>query len=631
VGQVGLRGESGNAPEPKGKLDAMTGYSFTTPVWRDGRWAAPAITVVTVARKANGPEDQPRDAPARWDTVRWREHEEQVRRLRQRIFAASQAGDHKRVRSLQKLMLRSRSNALVSVRQVTERNAGRLTPGVDGRIAVSGSDKERLVADIQRLPGQALPVRRVFIPKANGKQRPLGIPVIADRARQAAVRNALEPEWEARFEPRSYGFRPGRGCHDAIEAIYQVVKGRDPKRQWILDADLQGAFDHIDHSFVLGQLGAFPARGMIARWLTAGVMDKDRFAPTEEGAPQGGVISPLILNIALHGMETAAGVRYFKRSRGGIETAPDAPVLVRYADDLLAFCHSREHAEQVRQQLSDWLRPRGLVFNQAKTQVVHVSQGCDFLGFNVRRYHGRLPLIKPSKDAVRRIRERLRTEMRALLGGNAAAVMRTLTPIIRGWAAYYRTQVSSKVFSALDDYMWKLLYKWVKRTHPKKSRWWRMDRYFGRFNRSRNDRWVFGDKDTGAYLPKFAWTKIVRHVMVTGTASPDDPALARYWADRRGRKQNGPLSVLLLARLKAQRGRCPLCGTLLLHADREPQHPREWEQWIRGTRTAISKLNIAGTGPDDQRLIIHTACAAQAARAATPATLLAASPPPGPA
>lgn len=161
-----------------------------------------------------------------------------------------------------------------------------------------------------------------------------------------------------------------------------------------------------------------------------------------------------------------------------------------------------------------------------------------------------------------------------------------------------------------------------------------MDRYFGRLNRSRNDRWVFADKDTGAYLPKFAWTKIVRHVMVTGTASPDDPGLARYWADRRGRKQNGPLSVLMLAGLKAQRGRCPLCGTLLLHADREPQHPREWEQWIRGIRTATSKLNIAaGTGPDDERLT-HAACAARAARAArtaAPAALLAASPPPGPA
>jgi RNA-directed DNA polymerase len=243
VGQVGLRGESGKAPEPKGKLDAMTGYSFTTPVWEGGKWAVPAVAEVRVARIANGPED----ADLGWNAVDWRAAEDRVRRLRQRIFAASQAGDHKRVRSLQKLMLRSRSNALVSVRQVTERNAGRLTSGVDGRIAVSAADKERLAAEIQRPPERVRPVRRVFIPKANGKLRPLGIPVIADRARQAAVRNALEPEWEARFEPRSYGFRPGRGCHDAIEAIYQVVKGKDPRRQWILDADLQGALDPSSH------------------------------------------------------------------------------------------------------------------------------------------------------------------------------------------------------------------------------------------------------------------------------------------------------------------------------------------------------------------------------------------------
>jgi RNA-directed DNA polymerase len=576
---------------------------------------------------ANGPKD----AVLEWDAVDWRAAEDQVRRLRQRIFAATRAGDHKRVRSLQKLMLRSLSNTLLSVRQVTERNAGRLTPGVDRRIAVSAADKERLVIEMQGSPRRARPVRRVFIPKATGKLRPLGIPVILDRAQQARVRNALEPEWEARFEPKSYGFRPGRGCHDAIEAIYQVVKGKDPRRQWVLDADLQGAFDHIDHDFVLGRLGSFPGRDMIRAWLRAGVMERGRFAPTEEGAPQGGVISPLILNITLHGMETAAGVRYFRRSRGGIETAPEAPVLVRYADDLLVFCRSRQHAEQVKQKLAEWLRPRGLGFNEAKTQLVHLNQGCDFLGFNIRRYHGKLPLIKPSDHAVGRIRERLRTEMRALVGSNAASVMRTLTPIIRGWAAYYRIGVSSAVFSALDDYMWKLLYKWIKRTHPNKSRWWRMDRYFDRFNRSRNNRWVFGDKDTGAYLPKFAWTKIVRHVMVTGTASPDDPELARYWADRRGKQHNGPLSVLLLAKLKAQRGRCPLCGTMLLHAEREPQHPREWEQWLCGTRVAISKLNIAaGNGPDDQRLI-HTACRTRTAPPAAPALLLAASMPTGPA
>ena len=201
--------------------------------------------------------------------------------------------------------------------------------------------------------------------------------------------------------------------------------------------------------------------------------------------------------------------------------------------------------------------------------------------------------------------------------GNAASVMRRLTPIIRGWAAYYRTQVSSEVFSALDDYMWKLLYKWIKRTHPNKSRWWRMDRYFGRFNPSRNNRWVFGDKHTGAYLPKFAWTKIVRHVMVTGIASPDDPELARYWADRRGKQHNGPLSVLLLAKLKAQRGRCTAlrdhaaarrtrttvtrtsgnCGCAArAMADPQGQHRRRDGRTINASSTPP-----AGTGPPHRR------------------------------
>lgn len=549
----------------------------------------------------NGPEDPRVD----WDAVQWRSVEREVRRLRQRIFAAARAGDHKRVRNLQKLMLRSRSNTLHSVRQVTERNAGRRTAGVDGQVAVTSQAKAQLVTAIERAPRRVRPVRRVYIPKTNGKLRPIGIPVIAERAQQARVRNALEPEWEARFEPKSYGFRPGRGCHDAIGAIYQALKGPDPKRQWLLDADLHGAFDHIDHDYALSLLGTFPARGMIRRWLTAGVIDRGRFAPTQRGAPQGGVISPLLLNIVLHGMETAAGVTYVQGSRGGIETASGSPVLVRYADDLVALCHSRRHAEHVKQRLAQWLRPRGLSFNDDKTRIVHADQGCDFLGFNIRRYHGKQLLIKPSDEAVRRIRQRLRTEVRALVGDNANDVLRTLTPIIRGWAAYYRIVVSSEVFNALDHYTWTLLYKWARRSHPNKTTTWRINRYFGRFNASRNDRWVFGDHNSGAYLPSFAWTKIVRHAMVAGDASPDDPALTHYWAGRRRRQPNKPpLTALVLAGLKAQRGKCARCGTELLHADREPQSPQEWELWLRTVRTLIRSDNV---GTDDQRLI-HTAC-----------------------
>lgn len=583
-------------PEPKGKLDTMTTQELTS--------------VDDANVMVNGPEDDLLD----WDAVAWRAVEDDVRRLRQRIFTASQAGDLKRVRNLQKLMLRSRANTLVSVRRVTEVNAGRMTAGIDGQVALMAQEKAELADWAQHRSGswEARPVKRVYIPKAGGKRRPLGIPVIADRVLQARVVNALEPEWEARFEPRSYGFRPGRGCHDAIEAIFHVARGANPKRRWVLDADLAAAFDRIDHAHLLDQLGTFPARELIAGWLKAGVVEEGRLAPTGEGTPQGGVVSPLLLNVALHGMEQAAGVRYQQTGTRAGETVPGSPVLIRYADDLVALCHTRDEAEQVRARLAGWLAPRGLVFNEDKTRIVSLDEGFDFLGFTVRRQSGKL-LIKPSKAALRRIRERLRTEMRALRGANAAMVLFRLNPIIRGWAAYYRTGVSSEAFNALDSYLWRLTYKWAKHGHANKSRHWIVNRYFGAFNRSRRDRWVFGDRDSGAYLAKFAWTSIVRHRMVRGGSSPDDPALAQYWADRRRQGAPPPMDQLSLRLLKTQAGRCPCCGNLLLHADAPPQTPREWERWVRATGKALRKQSLTyrkrdGTGETSSLRLIHTRC-----------------------
>lgn len=233
------------------------------------------------------------------------------------------------------------------------------------------------------------------------------------------------------------------------------------------------------------------------------------------------------------------------------------------------------------------------------------------MGFTVRRQSGKL-LIKPSKAAVKRIRQRLRTEMRSMRGANVAMVLQRLTPIVRGWAAYYRTAVSSKVFAALDTYLWRLTYKWAKHSHPKKPKRWIVSQYFGRFNKSRRDRWVFGDRASGAYLVKFAWTSILRHQMVTKGASPDDPALAEYWAIRRRRAAPPPLDNLALRLLRVQRGTCPVCGDLLLSADHPPQTPREWEQWVRVTGKALAKRHIAyrSDGSSDAGTIrlIHARC-----------------------
>ncbi|MEO3863861.1 group II intron reverse transcriptase/maturase [Acrocarpospora sp. B8E8] len=565
----------------------------------------------------NGLEDPPRKGldAVEWDDIDWRTCEREVRRLRQRIFKAVQGGDWPKVRSLQKLMLRSRSNTLLSVRQVTQRNAGRKTAGIDGEVALTSQARAEVAVRVHESVSSWRPsaVKRVFIPKVNGKLRGLGIPVIMDRCHQARVRGALEPEWEARFEPRSYGFRPGRGCQDAIGAVYQACKGSMAKRLWVLDADLAAAFDKIDHESLLSSIGSFPARDMIRDWLKAGVIEAGKgFAPTEEGTPQGGVISPLLLNVALHGLEEAAGVRYHTNVRHAGETVQGSPILIRYADDFAVFCHSQEQARQVKARLTVWLAPRGLSFNQDKTQIVHLSQGFDFLGFNVRRYRLKL-LIKPSKAAIGRLRERLSAEMRVLRGSHAMAVIAKFNPIVRGWTAYYRSVVASKAFSSMDTHMWRLTYKWANHSHPNKPRSWVVARYFGKFNKFRNDRWVFGHRDSGAYLLRFSWTDIVRHVMVNGAASPDDPALADYWAKRRQRVKP-PLDGYTLRLLTRQAARCPLCGDHLLTAEQPPQSPPEWERWwLQVTRRAIVAdylvhLGDSGSPDGDQTRLVHATC-----------------------
>ena len=519
---------------------------------------------------ANGP---PRRTD--WNSVNWRQAARIVKNLRQRIFRAARANDLRKVRSLQKLMLRCYSNILMSIRRVTQTNAGKYTPGVDKLVVKTPGARGELVDRLATYqPWRVQPVRRVYIPKRSdsSKLRPLGIPTVTDRCLQAMVTNALEPEWESRFEDSSYGFRPKRSVHDAVARVYLLALPHK-KKKWVVDADIKGAFDNLSQDFLLKALGDVPGRGLIKQWLQAGYLEEGRYHDTPTGTPQGGVISPLLLNIALHGLERAVGVLH---DHNGAIMGPRA--VVRYADDFVVLCESKEDALRVKEKLlPPWLAERGLTLSEEKTRLVHLTEGFDFLGFNLRHYRdpqsrwGFKLRTRPSREAVTAKRQELREIWLSLRGHNLHAVLNKLNPIIRGWARFYRTAASTRTFRSLDHWMHHRALRYARHTHPNKSWAWLYERYWGRLNKTKKDKWVFGDKSSGRYLLKFSWTKIERHSLVRGTASADDPEMRGYWWERR-KIEGGYLDREELALAKKQDWVCPVCGMELFNGEELHRH-----------------------------------------------------------
>ncbi len=458
-----------------------------------------------------------------WRDICWSPVYHAVRKLQMRIAKAVREGKHGKVKALQWLLTHSHHAKLLAVKRVVS-NKGKRTPGVDGIIWNTSRKKMQAVNTLRRRGYSPLPLRRVFIPKRNGKLRPLGIPTMRDRAMQALYALALTPIAETTADPNSYAFRDYRCCADAIaQCFISLAKKCSPF--WILEADIRSCFDEINHAWLLGHIPM--DKKILGAWLKAGYLDKGKLYSTVSGTPQGGIISPTLCNMTLDGLEAAIRKAVPRRSKVNV---------IRYADDFIITGISFELLRDVvLPVVKAFLQERGLLLSEEKTRITRIEKGFDFLGQHLRKYRGKL-IIEPSQTAARAIVAKAKEIIRTHRGRRADVMIGKLNPVIRGWANYHRGVCSSAAFAWVDSSIFRHLWRWARRRHKAKGKRWTRKRYF---RETASTAWQFFETVKGKEgqrrivdLFRAGSVKIIRHIKIRGAANPYDPSLQGYFQER---------------------------------------------------------------------------------------------------